>query len=157
MEATERMHPVPPPFNLPITLGAFAHKASCTIGLGTAIARWFESTPVAGLLDKLPPSPWSKEVASLAASDRDRDSYDYATNKKLKGKIARAWASDQYRDQSVHIRRVGIFACCQPHVAGELLLKLRRREEEAAAQSQLGDVARLVENQHALKQEVRQR
>ena len=62
MEATERMHPIPPPFNLPVTCAVFMHN-QCT---GTVFGMLFPS------------------------GEKEHRPYDYKTNKNLKGKIARA-------------------------------------------------------------------
>jgi hypothetical protein len=62
MEATERMHPIPPPFNLPVTSAVFMHN-QC---MGTVFGMLF---------------PSGEKVARP---------YDYKTNKNKKGKIARA-------------------------------------------------------------------
>jgi len=62
MEATERMSPVPPPFNLPITVTAF-------------LAEILRATPLAFLL---PVDPTG-----------GKPPYDYSKNKKIKGKVAR--------------------------------------------------------------------
>ena len=99
MEATERMHPVPPPFNLPITFLAFA----CWL---------VEGTRCGDLLCK---------------GQTAVNTYDYATNKKLKAKVAK-----------------------------RLMLRMKRMESEAVVATLDGQDEKMDEYQLELKQEIKE-
>lgn len=97
MESTERHHRIPPPFNLPITMMDFIHSQCKNTIFGKLCPSYGDG-----------PKP-----------------YDYATNKKLKGKVARA-----------------------------LMLKYKKQQEEARTITLDGYAEQLTENQVEIKSEI---